>query len=124
MQIFCEIWIKLRVCWLARGQWCEMCGDVCFVEFSKSLFIPFSGSLLLESKINPNTAYQKQQASITARLYFLWLLMLRNCFVLGVIAFFRKKEKRDDVELLMVYFIVVKNLFRSLRVLNTSHSRN
>ncbi|OXB63048.1 hypothetical protein ASZ78_014815 [Callipepla squamata] len=26
------------------------------------------GSLLLESKINPNTAYQKQQASIATRL--------------------------------------------------------
>lgn len=26
-------------------------------------FLIFSGSLLLESKINPNTAYQKQQAS-------------------------------------------------------------
>lgn len=84
MWIFCEIWIKLRVCWLARGQWCEMC-DVYFVGFGKSLFIPFSGSLLLESKINPNTAYQKQQASIIARLYFLWLLMLKNCFVLRVI---------------------------------------
>lgn len=42
--------------------------DVYFVQLSKHLFVPFSGSLLLESKINPNTAYQKQQASITARL--------------------------------------------------------
>uniref|UniRef100_A0A8D2NQZ9 P4R3B phosphatase n=1 Tax=Zosterops lateralis melanops TaxID=1220523 RepID=A0A8D2NQZ9_ZOSLA len=41
-----------------------MCGDVCVVGFSKSLFIPFSGSLLLESKINPNTAYQKQQDTL------------------------------------------------------------
>lgn len=120
-----EIWIKLWVCWLARGQGCEMCGDVCVVGFSKSLFIPFSGSLLLESKINPNTAYQKQQASIIAGLSFLWLLMLRNCFVLRLIAFFRgKKGKWDDMELLMVFFIVVKNLLRSLWVLNTSHSRN
>lgn len=98
MWIFCKIWIKLRVCWLARGQWCEMCGDVYFVGFSKSLFIPFSGSLLLESKINPNTAYQKQQASIIARLYFLWLLMLRNCFVLRVIAFFREAGQHGIVD--------------------------
>lgn len=81
-----------------------MCGDICFVGFSKSLFIPFSGSLLLESKINPNTAYQKQQASIIARLYFLWMLTLElfcawnNCIFQG------KKEKQDDMELLMVVF--------------------
>lgn len=37
---------------------------------SVNIFITLSGSLLLESKINPNTAYQKQQASIITRPYF------------------------------------------------------
>lgn len=37
---------------------------------SVNIFITFPGSLLLESKINPNTAYQKQQASIFTRSYF------------------------------------------------------
>uniref|UniRef100_A0A8C0F3D3 Serine/threonine-protein phosphatase 4 regulatory subunit 3B n=1 Tax=Bubo bubo TaxID=30461 RepID=A0A8C0F3D3_BUBBB len=46
------------------GSFCKIHGYVYFVKLSKYLFIPFSGSLLLESKINPNTAYQKQQDTL------------------------------------------------------------
>lgn len=60
--------------WAHVGQHTGGCykirGYVSFVKVSKYLFVPFPGSLLLESKINPNTAYQKQQASIIARLFY------------------------------------------------------
>lgn len=58
---------RAYVGWLTGGG-CKMREAVYFVKLSKYLFVPLSGSLLLESKINPNTAYQKQQASITASL--------------------------------------------------------
>jgi len=77
------------------GSCCKRSGDVYFVKLSKYLFIPFSGSLLLESKINPNTAYQKQQASITARLYFFsdyWCWGIVLCFMLKLTVF-QKKSK-------------------------------
>uniref|UniRef100_A0A8C4P5Q8 Protein phosphatase 4 regulatory subunit 3B n=1 Tax=Dromaius novaehollandiae TaxID=8790 RepID=A0A8C4P5Q8_DRONO len=47
-----------------KGRTLSIDGDVYCISLDEFVLIPFSGSLLLESKINPNTAYQKQQDTL------------------------------------------------------------
>nr|XP_025964064.1 serine/threonine-protein phosphatase 4 regulatory subunit 3B [Dromaius novaehollandiae] len=49
---------------MAAALCCKIDGDVYCISLDEFVLIPFSGSLLLESKINPNTAYQKQQDTL------------------------------------------------------------